>query len=187
MSGIGVEAAMIAAYACFLMLAALCLDLLARHTHRRSDRYRLAGFDFHRALDAWTCPEGEHLRRSEIDHERRLIRYRARAEVCNACPAKPDCTESDTGREVVRSMDPWPHSEAGRFHRGICVVLLGLALVILMVGLARDHSPSEIALLGGLAMLGAAALCRGAASFGRTPTGFPEVGVRAEVGMPTRR
>lgn len=37
--------------------------------------------------------------------------------VCNACPSKHRCTDSDRGREIVRPLDPWPHSEAGRLHR----------------------------------------------------------------------
>ena len=73
--------------------------------------------------DAWICPEDQLLVRSEVDHERRLVRYRGRPQICNYCPAKAECTDSDEGREVVRAMDPWPHSEAGRFHRGISLAV----------------------------------------------------------------
>ena len=54
------------------------------------------------------------------------MRYRAKAHVCNACPRKDACTDSDHGREIVRPLDPWPHSEAGRFHRGISLLLVVL-------------------------------------------------------------
>ena len=54
-------------------------------------------------------PEGEHLWPHEFDHERRLMRYRAKAHVCNGCPRKADCTDSDEGREIVRPLDRWPH------------------------------------------------------------------------------
>src|SRR5262249_34499875 len=108
-----------AAYGLFLAVAALGLDVLARHSHRRAELYRTAGFTFHARLDAWECPEGERLHRVETDVQQRLARYRARAKVCNQCPRKGDCTDSDTGREVTRTLDPWPHSEAGRFHRVI--------------------------------------------------------------------
>ncbi|MEO7587367.1 MAG: hypothetical protein ABIS84_05000, partial [Arachnia sp.] len=38
------------------------------------------------------------------------------------------CTASNTGREISRNVDPWPSSEAERFHRGIacCVVVLAM-------------------------------------------------------------
>jgi hypothetical protein len=164
---------LVAGYAAFLMVAALCLDLLARHAHRRSDRYRTAGFEYQRELDAWICPEGQHLHRRELDLERRVARYRAHAHVCNSCPSKADCTESDEGREIARALDPWPQSEAGRFHRGISVVLLVLALVILAVGLTRYHAPIDAVMLGALMALDAAALGRAAGAFSRTPSGFP--------------
>ena len=77
--------------------------------------------------DHWQCPEGQHLWPHEFDHERRLVRYRAKAHVCNGCPRKDACTDSDRGREIVRPLDPWPHSEAGRFHRGLSLMLVALA------------------------------------------------------------
>ncbi len=38
--------------------------------------------------------------------------------MCNTCPVKDACTVSHHGREVTRQLDPWPHSDSGRFHRG---------------------------------------------------------------------
>jgi hypothetical protein len=96
------------------------------------------------------APEGEHLWPHEFDRERRLVRYRARAHVCNSCPSKPRCTDSDQGREIARPIDPWPHSEAGRFHRVIALLLVTLAVLILLVEVARHHAPTEAALLLGL-------------------------------------
>ncbi len=78
------------------------------------------------------------------------MRYRARAHVCNACPRKSRCTDSDRGREIVRPLDPWPHSEAGRFHRVIALLLVALAALVLLVELARHHGPAEAALLVGM-------------------------------------
>jgi hypothetical protein len=145
---VSAEAALAAGYALFLIAVALGLDLAARHSHRRSGRYRTAGFAFRADLDAWECPEGEFLRRIELDHSARLVRYRARAAVCNACPAKGGCTDSDAGREIAQPLDPWPHSEAGRFHRGISVLMLGLAALLVGVALARNTAAAEVALLG---------------------------------------
>lgn len=134
-------------YAAFLVGVALGLDLMARHSHVRSERYRTAGFSYHHAHDAWICPEDQLLGRSEVDHDRRLIRYRGRPQICNHCPAKSDCTDSHDGREVVRAIDPWPHSEAGRFHRGISLALALIAALILAVAFFRNHAPAELAVL----------------------------------------
>ncbi len=117
------------------------LEWLSAHTHRRSLRYRTAGFTYHEQHDHWECPEGEHLWPHEFDHERRLVRYRAKAHVCNGCPRKEACTDSDRGREIVRPLDPWPHSEAGRFHRGLSLMLVALALLVLVVG-RRPQPPA---------------------------------------------
>jgi hypothetical protein len=134
-------------YAGSLTAAAFTLEWLSAHTHRRALRFRTAGFTYHDAHDYWLCPEGEHLWPHELDRKRRLVRYRARAHVCNACAAKQRCTDSDRGREIVRSLDPWPHSEAGRFHRAIALMLVLLAALILLVELARNHTLNEAAAL----------------------------------------
>jgi len=155
MSGIGTEALLAAAYAGFLLGAAVTVDVLARHTHRRSLRFRVAGFHYHPHLDAWECPEGQHLWPFEHDHERRLVRYRGKAHICNACPSKHRCTDSDEGREVVRFLDPWVRSEAGRFHRGLALMLVVLSIVVAAIGIGRNHAPAEVLLLGGaLALAG---------------------------------
>jgi hypothetical protein len=150
------EVLLAAAYAGALTLGAFALEWLSAHTHRRALRYRTAGFTYHKGLDHWECPEGQHLWPHEHDHERRLVRYRAKAHICNACPRKDACTDSDRGREIVRPMDPWPHSEAGRFHRVIALLLVALATLILLVAIARHHAPLDAALL--VALLVAAVL-----------------------------
>ena len=142
-----------AGYAVLLLIGAFGLEWLSAHTHRRSLRYRTAGFTYDPAQDHWACPEGEHLWPLELDHERRLVRYRAKAHICNRCPRKGSCTDSDRGREIVRPLDPWPHSEAGRFHRTISLVMIALAALILVVEAARHHEPPEAALLTGLVIV----------------------------------
>ena len=144
------EVLLAAGYAGFLALGAFALEWLSAHTHRRTLRYRTAGFSYDETHDHWLCPEGEQLWPHEYDRERRLVRYRARAHVCNACPSKSRCTDSDRGREIVRPLDPWPHSEAGRFHRVIALLMVALAALVLVVELARHHSPTEAALLVGV-------------------------------------
>jgi hypothetical protein len=165
------------AYAVFLTCGAFALEWLSAHTHRRALRYRTAGFTYDADRDHWTCPEGEHLWPHELDRERRLVRYRARAHVCNACPSKGRCTDSDHGREIVRPLDPWPHSEAGRFHRVIALLLVCVSALIVVAELARHHAAVEAGvLLGTLVAIALAArwllrdLREHPASF---PQGFP--------------
>lgn len=143
-------------YAAFLTCAAFTLEWLSAHTHRRALRYRTAGFAYDADHDHWRCPEGEQLWPHEFDAKLRVVRYRARAHVCNGCPSKHRCTDSETGREIVRPLDPWPHSEAGRFHRAIALLLVGLGGLVVLVELLRHHGAEEAALL--LAMLAVAAL-----------------------------
>jgi hypothetical protein len=144
------EVVLAAGYAALLVCGAFVLEVLSAHTHRRSLRYRTAGFAYDGTHDHWVCPQGEHLWPHDFDRERRLVRYRAKAQVCNACVVKHRCTDSDTGREVVRPLDPWPHSEAGRFHRVIALMLVALAALVLAVEVARNHTAVEALLLAGL-------------------------------------
>ena len=168
-----VEVFLAAGYAAFLLCVAVGLDLLARHSHARSLRYRNAGFTYHPAHDAWICPEDQILTRAETDHGRRLVRYRARPQICNHCPAKSDCTDSEHGREVVRAMDPWPHSEAGRFHRAISLVVALIAGLILAAETLRHHALPELAVLGVALMVVALTLRHLYSTFRNTPANFP--------------
>ena len=76
--------------------------------------------------DAWVCPQDHWLWPTSFDPKHRVMRYRALPVVCNSCPVKSTCTTSDHGREISREIDPWPHSDAGRFHRGIACCVAGL-------------------------------------------------------------
>ena len=173
MSGVASETLMAAGYALFLALGAVCLDLLARSSHRRSQAYRTAGFTYHPSGDAWECPEGERLHRVEVDPHLRLVRYRARAHVCNSCRLKDACTDSDEGREITRAVDPWPHSEAGRFHRGISLVMVGLTVLVLAAAAALNHTAADLLVLGGALAASALAMLVLLADFRETPSGFP--------------
>lgn len=145
-----VEVVAAGAYAACLTGGAFVLEWLSAHTHQRALRYRTAGFSYSKLHDHWICPEGEQLWPHEFDPENRLVRYRARAHICNACTVKDRCTDSDRGREIVRPLDSWPHSEAGRFHRAIALLMVALSALILLVELARHHEAVETVLLIGL-------------------------------------
>jgi hypothetical protein len=169
-----VDVLMVDAYAVALLAAAGGLEWLARHTAVRSERFRTAGFTYHAARDLWVCPQDQPLWPHELDRERRVMRYRGRPSICNACPAKHRCTDSEDGREVVRPIDPWPHSEAGRFHRGLSVVLTLLACCFLVGGIATSREAAT--LLVGLPLLAAASAltARWTLDLLRTPSGFPD-------------
>ena len=173
MSEIATESLLAACYGIFLAVAALALDLLAKHSHRRSEVYRTGGFTYHGHLDAWECPEGERLHRIETDMHQRLARYRARAHVCNQCSRKGDCTDSEDGREVTRMLDPWPHSEAGRFHRVIAAAIVGFGILVIFAGGALNHGPGDLAVLGAALLACTVVGLHLVADLRSAPSGFP--------------
>jgi hypothetical protein len=143
-------------YALFLLGVAVALEAVARHSHRRAHAYTTLGFRYHRETDHWECPTGQRLARNEADPVRRVIYYRAPAHACNSCQLKSGCTDSDEGRTVERPEEQWLESALGRFHRGLSLVLLSLAAIMLVAEMAGHHSPREMCVLGGsLVLLGA--------------------------------
>jgi hypothetical protein len=62
-------------------------------------------FTYEAEQDHYTCPGGAVLPRRKAKYTERVVVYRADAEICNACPLKAKCTESDAGRQVHRSFD----------------------------------------------------------------------------------
>ncbi len=148
--GISVEVLLAASYAAFLVLVAAGLEALARNSHRRAEQFQLAGFRYRPELDLWDCPAGHQLTRSETDHQRRIVRYRAPSPICNRCPAKPSCTDSSEGRQIEQHLESWFSSEIRRFHRGLSLALLLLAASLLAVETVRHHRRSELITLSGL-------------------------------------
>jgi hypothetical protein len=131
-------------YALLLLVIAAGLEWMGRHSQRRASHYHTAGFRFHKQADHWECPHGARLERAEFDQQLRVIHYRAPAHTCNGCPIKSLCTDSDTGRELSVSMDPWLSSAIGRFHRGMSLALLVLAGCIMTIELWRHgHGPER--------------------------------------------
>lgn len=149
-AGVHPEALAAAAYAVVLLLLAVGLEGLARYAGWQAHRYHAAGFRYHRVLDVWECPEGEHLRPSAVDDRARIVRYRARAHVCNACPAKRRCTDSDDGREIQHDLRPWLGTAIGRFHRGMSLMLLLLAGLIVLIEFCQHPTPADGIVLGTL-------------------------------------
>ena len=143
MNGFHLEPLLAGAYIVLLITIALALEWMARHTHKRADRYYTGGFRFDRDRDTWECPTGMALQRAEVDYELRVIRYRAPAHTCNHCPVKSRCTHSDRGREIPVPMDPWVSSASLRLQTGISLVMLTLAAFIATVELFRHSHGAE--------------------------------------------
>lgn len=129
MTGIEVMAWLAAGYGVLLLLVAYGIDRLAKRAHHRMLDDRSGGFVYHENHDAWLCPEDQWLYPRSFDPDNRVMRYRGLPIVCNACPVKDTCTTSHDGREVRRSVDPWPASEAARFHRGIACAVAVIAVL----------------------------------------------------------
>jgi hypothetical protein len=149
-SGVHAEVALALGYATFLVAVAFLLEFLARHSHQRSERYRNSGFVYFEEMDLWECPAGRQLLRIETDYQRRTVHYRASPEACNACSLKHNCTDSNEGRLLMRRQNSWVESELRRFHRGISLVLLLLATIILLAEAVRHAEPHELAIVGSL-------------------------------------
>src|SRR5262245_49100675 len=164
---------MAGSYALFLLAVAYGLDLMARLVAARSSNWRTSAFRYHASHDAWICPNGEWLQKHSFDAANRVMRYRARARVCNTCALKAACTTSDHGREITRDVDPWPHSEAGRFHRGMACAVALLGVAIPVATLAARHGRQDTVLLVATSVVVALAALPLAAHLRGSPSGFP--------------
>lgn len=161
-------------YVVFLILVAHGFDRLARVAARRSDRWRTGSFIYHDDHDAWQCPRDQWLWPVSFDADNRVMRYRATPTVCNACPVKASCTTSSKGREITREIDPWPHSEAGRFHRGIACTIAALACSLPLVSLVPERDPLDAMVLLATVIFAGATSISLVSHFWNTPDGFPE-------------
>lgn len=172
-SSIGAEVWLAVGYGGFLLLAAFALDLSARRTAAKSARWRSGAFTYHADHDAWVCPEDQWLWPQSFDPDNRVMRYRANPSVCNACPVKSTCTSSDHGRQVSRNVDPWPSSEAERFHRGIACTVAVLAVIWPLLSVLGDRTAVERLVLAAAVVVIAAAGWPLWSHLRRTPAAFP--------------
>jgi hypothetical protein len=148
LDGVHTETLLAAGYAVLLLVVAFGIERMAHRSHRRAEAYATSGFIYHAHLDAWECPTGQHLQPIHVDELRRMTRYRASAAACNRCPLKTGCTDSESGREVTRTHDPWLETEIGRFHRGLSFVLALLGGLILTLTVVRNHDDADVLVLG---------------------------------------
>lgn len=144
---------LIAGYSLALLAIGWGFDAMARHASARAARWRTGEFVYRGDHDAWICPQDHWMWPSSFDPRHRVMRYRALPVVCNSCPVKSDCTTSDHGREISREIDPWPHSDAGRFHRGIACFVAALGVVLPAATSIVSHSAGDLLVLAGTALV----------------------------------
>lgn len=164
----------VSAYAAFLVLVAYGFDLMARKVAQRSERWRTGTFIYKDSHDAWVCQEDQWLWPVSFDPAQRTMRYRANPIVCNDCTFKSTCTNSDNGREIIRDIDPWPHSETGRFHRGIAACIAAIGVLLPLGAMIRGGTAMDAVVLLGTAALAAVMSLPLVSHLRKTPTNFPE-------------
>lgn len=158
MNAPGIATCLVAGYALVLVAVAWGFDLMAKRASHRAASWRTGGFVYHPDHDAWQCPTDQWLWPTSFDPGNRVMRYRAKPTVCNSCPVKTDCTTSPHGRELSRQVDPWPFSEAGRFHRGIACAIATLAFVMPLGQAVSEHRAADL-LVSGTVALAVVATC----------------------------
>lgn len=148
MTQIEITAWLASGYGVLLLLVAYGIDQFARRAQTTMEGQRAGGFVYHENHDAWLCPEDQWLYPRSFDPDNRVMRYRGLPLVCNSCPVKDTCTQSDDGREMKRHVDPWPASESARFHRGIACSVTVLAVTWPAVSaLVVEHWAGQVLLL----------------------------------------
>jgi len=72
---------------------------------QRTPFYGQREFQYDPEQDSYTCPNGALFRLEKHRYTERTKEYRADAAICNACPLKEHCTDSERGRSLRRSFD----------------------------------------------------------------------------------
>ncbi len=69
----------------------------------RKHLYRAESFRYDAERDGYLCPQGQFLPLNHRGYQAEVFAYQAQAAVCNACPVKAHCTDSQQGRQIFRS------------------------------------------------------------------------------------
>lgn len=70
---------------------------------QRTKFYPAERFHYEAEHDHYLCPQGQTLRLAIRRQSEQVFIYAGAAAVCNACPVKAECTESQSGRHIFRS------------------------------------------------------------------------------------
>jgi len=143
----------IAAYALIMLAAAWVVDVLGSRSARHSMSWRHSDFIYHDDVDGWRCHEDQWLWPTAFDPDKRVIRYEGAHAICGRCPSKDNCSPTPGPREITRPVDPWPYSDAGRFHRGVGLVIACVGVFVPMLLMAAFHAVSDLIVLGTTAVV----------------------------------
>lgn len=61
-------------------------------------------FQYDGERDVYVCPQGQVLKRYAERKREEVILYRVKPKICNRCPVKAHCTNSQSGRHIFRSI-----------------------------------------------------------------------------------
>lgn len=132
------------AYLASLWVGGWTLEALARAHFHRARRFAHGGFNYDEEFDRYECPQGELLTLDTYDDQKKLAIYQAPAASCNACVLKTFCTPHNEGRRVYHSLAEFHETDLGRFHRGLSLTILVIAVGFSAGGLvAWRNRPGE--------------------------------------------
>ena len=117
-AGIGIATWLTLGYGAALVMVAYGIDTFARRSAAKVEQHRSGEFVYDEDHDAWQCPEDQWLWPKSFDPDNRVMRYRGKPAICNACPVKDTCTTSLDGREVSRTTLRWPCRYSAASRRG---------------------------------------------------------------------
>lgn len=70
----------------------------------RTGFYAAEQFQYDAERDLYVCPQGQVLKRYAERKREEVILYRVKPKICNRCPVKAQCTNSQSGRHIFRSI-----------------------------------------------------------------------------------
>ena len=144
---------LISVYALIMLAAAWVVDVLGSRSARHSMSWRHSDFVYHDDVDGWRCHEDQWLWPTAFDPDKRVIRYEGAHAICGRCPSKDSCSPTPGPREITRPVDPWPYSDAGRFHRGVGLVIACVGVFIPMLLMVAFHAAGDLIVLGTTAVV----------------------------------
>ena len=139
---------LVSAYALIMLAAGWVVDVLGSRSARHSMSWRHSDFMYHVDVDGWRCHEDQWLWPTAFDPDKRVIRYEGAHAICGRCPSKDSCSPTPGPREITRPVDPWPYSDAGRFHRGVGLVITCVGVFIPMLLMMAFHATGDLIVLG---------------------------------------
>lgn len=165
---------LVSGYALLLLGIAWLFDRMGERSATRSARWRTGNFVYHEDQDAWKCHEDQWLWPASFDPDKRVIRYQGQHAICGRCPIKQECSPTPGPRELTRQVDPWPYSDAGRFHRGISLCVAVIAVFLPAAMLLGAKSVTDTIVLVATVLVGLIAAVPLARHLWHTPSNFPQ-------------